>query len=61
MPEYSVKLKDIINNRVIQKKVFEASYSEAEREAALLAKIYNAELVSVDSNNFPMGEFKPIS
>ena len=61
MPEYSVKLRDNETNRIIQLRVFEASYSEAEKEARFLEKTYNAKIISVENNQFPLGEYKPVS
>ena len=61
MPEYSVKLRENQTNRVIHKRVFEASYSEAEKEARFLEKTHDAKIISVDNNQFPLGEYKPVS
>jgi hypothetical protein len=61
MPEYIAKLRDKKTNRIIQRKIFEGSYSEAEKEAKFLAKKYKSKLISVDNNNFPIGEHRPVA
>mgnify|MGYP005822552291 CR=1 FL=1 len=61
MPEYLAKFREKKTNRVIQRKIFEASYSDAEREAKFLAKKYKSKLISVDNNHYPMGEHKPVA
>ena len=61
MPEYLAKMREKETKRTRTHRIFEASYSDAEKEAKFLAKKYKAELISLDNNHFPIGEHRPAS
>ena len=61
MPEYLAKLREKETKRIRQIRIYEASYSDAEKEAKFLAKKYKAKLISLDNNHYPIGEHRPVS
>lgn len=61
MPEYIAKFREKETKRLKTWTILESSYSEAEIEANLLAKKFNAKLISLDNNHFPIGEQKTSS